>query len=117
MSNAIKFTKQGSVKIIVKLVEKSDDKKSCILRIIVEDTGVGIPEDKRNFIYERFVKAEPSSRVAYKGLGLGLPMVKQLMEELGGELDVSSEVGRGTTFVCTLPFALPLSNAVLFDGV
>lgn len=114
VSNAIKFTKEGFIKMTVGVVAKQND-KGVILRIIIQDTGIGIPEEKLSVIYEKFSRLHPSNRGVYKGFGLGLPTVKQLMEELGGELDVKSEPGKGTTFALTIPFNLPLVQELLFD--
>jgi two-component system aerobic respiration control sensor histidine kinase ArcB len=113
VSNAIKFTKEGFVKISVNVAAKKDD-KNIILRITIEDTGIGMPEEKLNIIYEKFSRLHPSNRGVYKGFGLGLPTVKQLMDELDGEVDVVSQPGKGTTFALTLPVKLPLIEELLF---
>ncbi len=107
MGNAIKFTKQGYVKISVKKIRQLDD-KNIILRILVEDTGIGIPQDKLNIIFEKFTRVSPSYMGHYKGTGLGLPIVKQLIEALQGEIALVSEIDKGTTFSCDIPFRLPL---------
>lgn len=107
VSNAIKFTQQGDVKLYVKLVKLLDN-KNAIVRFVVEDTGMGIPQEKQDFIYEKFAKVIPSNKGVYKGIGLGLRVVKQFIEEMSGEIDLKSEQGKGSTFVCTLPFKLPL---------
>lgn len=112
VSNAIKFTPQGYVKLRVKLTKKQDD-KNAIIRFIIEDTGIGIPQEKQDFIYEKFAKIIPSNKGTYKGIGLGLRIVKQFIEEMGGEIDLTSEPGKGSTFICTLPFRLPLINDVV----
>lgn len=110
VGNAIKFTHTGFVKISVKLAKKEN--KEIVLQIYIEDTGIGIPEDKMIYIYEKFTRINPASQGVYKGTGLGLRLVKQLIEEVDGEIDVKSEVGKGTTFVCTIPFKLPLVEGV-----
>ncbi len=115
VSNAIKFTQQGEVKLCVKLV-KLQDNKNAIIRFIVEDTGIGIPQEKQDFIYEKFAKVIPSNKGTYKGIGLGLKIVKQFIEEMGGEIDLKSEPGQGSTFVCTLPFKLPLVSDIAEDN-
>lgn len=114
VSNAIKFTQQGDVKLQVKLAKKPDD-KNAIVSFIVEDTGIGIPQEKQDFIYEKFARVIPSNKGTYKGIGLGLRIVKQFMEEMGGEIDLKSESGKGSTFICTLPFKLPLINDMVED--
>lgn len=110
-SNAVKFTKEGYVKISAKLMKKFKN-KNIVVRLIVEDTGIGIPADKQNFIYEKFTRGTPANQGIYKGSGLGLRVVKQLIEEINGEIDVKSELGKGTTFTCTIPLKLPLVDDV-----
>jgi len=107
VSNAIKFTNQGYVKISVKAA-KASEKKTIILQVIIEDTGIGIPKNKQEYIYEKFTRVEPSNQGIYKGSGLGLRIVKKLIEEMEGEIDVESEPGAGSKFTCTLPVKLPL---------
>ncbi len=107
VSNAIKFTNEGSVKLSVQVAKQIDD-RNITLQFIVKDTGIGIPKEKQNIIYEKFQKLTLSNTGRYKGLGLGLRIVKKFIEELGGNIEVESEVDKGTTFVCTLPVKLLL---------
>ena len=86
------------------------DRKNIILYLTIEDTGVGIPVEKQAFFYERVNNFSSLSNSGYKGYGLGLPMVKLLIKELDGEIDLKSEVGKGTIFICTLPVGIPLVN-------
>lgn len=113
VSNAIKFTEKGYVKIAIKVVSQPNA-KNIILRFFVEDTGIGIPEDKKNFIFETLTRLSPSNQAKYSGSGLGLSIVKHLVEELNGEIELKTCLGKGTIFVCTLPFILPLVNEILF---
>lgn len=106
VSNAVKFTSKGLVTVMINIAEKK--KRTIILQIIVEDTGIGIPRDKQGFIYEKFSRLHPSSQGRYLGSGLGLRIVKEFIDDLEGEIEVQSELGKGTTFVCTIPFKLPL---------
>lgn len=106
ISNAIKFTEQGSIKIIVSA--KSIEKNICLLSIKIEDTGIGIPLEKQDFIFEKFGKLNESNQMIYPGIGLGLRVVKQFMEELKGKLKLVSEVGKGTSFSLLIPYKLPL---------
>ena len=108
ISNAIKFTPQGSIELSVAILKQSDH--SILIRFMVEDTGIGIPEDKQEFIFEKFSRLSQSNKGFYKGLGLGLRVVKQFMHEMNGEIDIVSEVNKGTQFICTLPFKLPLTD-------
>lgn len=114
VSNAVKFTQQGYVKIIVSLAEKTSN-NSVVFRFIVQDSGIGIPEEKHDFIYEKFARLSPSNKGMYKGIGLGLRIVKQFTEEMDGEIDLKSELGKGSTFICTLPFKLPLISQDIKD--
>lgn len=108
VSNSIKFTHTGSVELIVKLLEQRN--KLILIRFIVKDTGIGIPTEKKDFIFEKFSRLSLSNKGAYKGIGLGLRVVKQFMHELEGEIDVVSDSKNGTQFICTVPFKQPLTN-------
>ena len=111
LGNSFKFTQKGHIKISAKVVKQKDD-KNIIVRLAVEDTGIGIPKEVQEHVYEKFIRGTPANQGIYKGSGLGLRVVKQLIEELEGEIDVESEVGKGTTFICTIPFKLPLIGDV-----
>lgn len=107
ISNSIKFTETGHVKLTVQLVKLIDDRNAIVL-FKVEDTGIGIPADKQNFIYEKFTRLTPANTGAYRGIGLGLRVVKQFTEEMKGEIELESELGQGSEFTCIFPFKLPL---------
>jgi adenylate cyclase len=101
LSNAIKFTEEGSVQ--AELLPWGDRE----FRFQVSDTGVGIEQAAMGIIFERFRQVDGSmSRVA-GGAGLGLAIVKQIVELLGGHIEVSSQVGDGSSFTVTLPFVAP----------
>ena len=104
LSNAIKFTQHGHIIVAMELINISSDKTT--LRLIIEDTGIGIPKDKINYIFDRFTRIEPSYSSKQEGIGLGLNIVKQLVYNLGGAIDVDSQPGNGSTFFITLPFKL-----------
>lgn len=108
ISNAIKFTQNGYIKIVVSVL--SNEHSSTLVRFIVEDTGVGIPEEKKDYIFEKFTRLSLSNKGFYRGIGLGLRIVKQFMHEINGEIDLISEVGKGTQFICTVPFKQPLTD-------
>ncbi len=108
VSNAIKFTSTGHVTLSAFIAEEK--KRDLILCFVVEDTGMGIPEEKYNTVFEQFNRLTSSYSGVYKGIGLGLKAVKQLSEELGGEIRVDSEVGSGSRFICLLPFKRTLVN-------
>lgn len=109
LSNACKFTAQGSVSIEVKEAKKEND-RNVFIKIIVKDTGEGIPQDMQKIIFEKFARGTLSNKGVHKGTGLGLYIVRHFIEELGGDLDLQSIVGQGTIFTCTVPFKLPLIN-------
>lgn len=91
IGNAAKFTEQGEINIIV----KGDEER---LKIIVQDTGIGIPEEARDRIFDPFERVLRSDRSKHKGYGFGLHAVKKYVEALGGEILLSSTVGEGSTF-------------------
>ena len=107
LGNAIKFTDNGNIEIKVKLAHKEND-RNFIVQIIVSDTGIGIAEDKQQLIYEKFYREYPANQNKYGGAGLGLHIVKQLIEDLSGEIEVVSAKGKGSIFTCTLPLKRPL---------
>ena len=101
LGNAIKFTDKGRVEYSVSLIQRNDDHVK--LRFEVRDTGIGIDANALESVFESYKQATSSTTRHYGGTGLGLPIVKQLVELMGGRIDVSSEPGRGTTFAFTLP--------------
>lgn len=113
LSNSIKFTHKGKILIKTSLVKTKE--KEIIVSIIIKDDGIGMAEDKINFIYEKFYRDTPSNRGIYSGVGLGLKVVKHFVNDLGGEIEVKSIVNTGTTFCCTFPFKLPLREEILND--
>ncbi|RYU91564.1 response regulator [Mucilaginibacter terrigena] len=96
LSNAIKFTDRGYVKLTVSVLQKLNDKVK--LKFSVEDTGIGIPTDRLSKIFESFEQAEDDTTNKYGGTGLGLTIVKKLIELKGGDLTVSSKPGQGSVF-------------------
>ncbi|NHA04027.1 response regulator [Mucilaginibacter sp. HC2] len=96
LSNAIKFTERGYVKLKVSVLQKHSDKVK--LKYSVEDSGIGIPADRLSKIFESFEQAEEDTVSKYGGTGLGLTIVKKLAELKGGELTVSSQLGKGSIF-------------------
>lgn len=109
--NAVKFTMVGHVEIGVKLQSSSSNK--MLLTFTVTDTGIGMPEDKLTAIFEKFIRLNPSNQGIYKGSGLGLFRVKQFVDALGGEIEVESQLGKGSTFYVTVPFDKPLVDNLL----
>ena len=108
ISNAIKFTAAGHVELQVALL--SQTAKSVLLRFIIADTGTGIATEHQEYIFEKFSRLNLSNKGTYKGIGLGLRIVKQFICEMGGEIDLLSTLGKGTQFICTIPLDLPLTD-------
>jgi signal transduction histidine kinase/CheY-like chemotaxis protein len=106
--NAVKFTDKGYVLIDVSPVCEADGERVA-LKFSVIDTGIGIPENKRAEIFEKFSQADASSTRAYEGTGLGLAIAKALVELMGGEIGVDSTPGYGSVFWFTI--ALPMAKA------
>ena len=102
LSNAIKFTSEGNITINVNV--KSSTKQKITIEFKVSDTGIGIPANKIDSIFENFEQAHVISANLYGGTGLGLAIVKQLVEKQGGTITVESKVDVGTTFSCILNF-------------
>ncbi|MCX6273953.1 MAG: tetratricopeptide repeat protein [Bacteroidetes bacterium] len=101
VSNALKFTENGKVTIDIKLVEAGESK--CKLRFRISDTGIGIPENKIKTIFDSFEQADNNKR-RQEGTGLGLTIVKQLVELQGGNIHVKSKLNEGSEFVFELTF-------------
>jgi signal transduction histidine kinase len=107
LSNALKFTHRGHILIRVDCEARTDTDAS--LRISIEDTGIGVPEDKLALIFEKFVQADSSCTRRYGGTGLGLAISKELIERMGGQIGVKSLLGQGSTFWFTV--RLPVATA------
>ncbi len=101
LTNALKFTPEGWVKIAL-----SYDRASDRAVIAVSDTGIGIADEDQARIFEDFTQADSSSTRAFGGAGLGLSISKRLVTMLGGQLTLTSKVGKGSTFTLTVPRSL-----------
>lgn len=106
LGNAIKFTSSGQISLSI--VSGEVNNNTIYTLFIVKDTGIGIPEEKFNFIFERFSKVSSSYSDSRRGMGLGLHAVKELVDSLGGEIELESQVGLGSTFTCIIPMKKPL---------
>lgn len=116
LSNAFKFTSKGSITVAMnkltdkKNVQRKDLKEADICAFVVTDTGVGIPDEKKEAIFEAFQQADGSTSRKYGGTGLGLSISKELARLLGGEIHLESEVNKGATFSLLLPIAQKGNN-------
>jgi len=118
LSNAINFTDRGYVKLKISVLKAHHEKVK--LKFIVEDTGIGIATDKLSTIFDSFEQAEEDTHNKYGGTGLGLTIVKKLIELKGGVLSVSSQVGKGSVFSFINWFTLaeePKKEAIRPDNV
>lgn len=103
LSNSLKFTTNGFVHVDCRLFAANHNHQ-CVLRLNVEDSGIGIDEDKIDSVFENFNQENSSTTRVYGGTGLGLSIVKQLVALMDGEIEVYSRKGRGTNFTVTIPF-------------
>ncbi len=102
VSNAVKFTTKGEITVSVRLL--NEDEEKVTIEFSVTDTGIGIPEDKIEHIFENFQQASSETARLYGGTGLGLAIAKQLVESQGGSITVKSKLEEGSTFSFILPF-------------
>lgn len=111
VTNALNFTNKGHVRLSVRLAK--DSEKDVVIKMVVEDTGIGIEPEKQQDIYVQFKRLTPSYEGIYKGFGLGLSIVKQFINDLEGELYVESKVGVGSTFTAVIKLQKPLLDEPL----
>jgi two-component system, sensor histidine kinase and response regulator len=104
VGNSIKFTERGEV--VVEAEKESELDERVVLHFRIRDTGIGIPKEKQNAIFEAFTQADGSTTRKYGGTGLGLTITKRLVELMGGEIWVDSEPGKGSTFHFTTRFGI-----------
>lgn len=111
LSNAIKFTKEGHVILTVSLMQYSEE--TWQLQFSVEDTGIGIPEDKIDGLFDAFSQVDSSTTRLYGGTGLGLAIVKRLCIAMGGGIHVSSQLNRGSRFYGSLLLGKSANSEIL----
>jgi len=122
VGNAIKFTERGEIVLRVRQQESTDEDVTLCFEVL--DTGIGVPPDKQEVIFQEFVQADASTTRRYGGTGLGLAIASRLVGAMGGRISVSSEVGRGSTFGFTIRLGLgtvaeaePASHPGALDGL
>jgi len=104
-NNAIKFTEHGEISLHIDLVDLTAT--DALVRFKVRDTGIGIATEKQGHLFEAFSQADISMTRKYGGSGLGLSICQQIVQLLGGEITLKSDLGKGSEFNFTLPFTLP----------
>src|SRR5438067_2830444 len=124
LSNAFKFTSKGSVTMSVRFAQKGWSANHPLLRnadraieIAVTDTGIGIPEEKQRLIFEPFLQADGTTSRKYGGTGLGLSISREIARLLGGELQVRSKPGEGSTFTLYVPLEMEPATGLATSGV
>ena len=111
LSNAIKFTAKGEVLLKVTAPEFSGDEKRVTLQFAVQDTGVGIPQEKIGKLFNSFVQADSSVTKMFGGTGLGLSICKNYVELMGGKISLESTPGKGSTFSFSITFSVDADSS------
>jgi signal transduction histidine kinase/ligand-binding sensor domain-containing protein/ActR/RegA family two-component response regulator len=115
VSNAVKFTPAGRVHLTA--YRAPSEERPDLIRFSVEDTGIGVPEEKRAIIFEPFRQADGSTTRKFGGTGLGLSICVRLIAQMKGELNLTSETGRGSTFSFTIPLPETPSALETWNGL
>ena len=113
VGNAVKFTETGGITVELSLEEMGG---KPFVRFDVIDTGIGIPVDQQKSIFDKFMQADSSTTRKHGGTGLGLAITKQLTELLGGDLTLTSEPGKGSTFSVILPANIDIASATMINN-
>jgi signal transduction histidine kinase/CheY-like chemotaxis protein len=115
INNALKFTKNGEVKVVLDVNEINEEFTSIHFKIV--DTGIGIPEEKIESVFESFSQGSIEINRKYGGTGLGLTIVKKLVDILGGKIKLESEVGKGSSFRFDLSFKIGANEHVIEEKI
>ena len=105
VNNAIKFTQDGWVALRIRPEIKPQDGEECTLQFMVTDTGIGMTDEQIKNLFQAFTQADSTTTRKFGGTGLGLAISRQLIQMMGGKIEVKSEFGKGSTFIVTIPFA------------
>ncbi len=111
VANAIKFTQSGEVSLQINKLEHDQDNE-IKLQFVIQDTGIGISKEQQKKLFKNFSQADSNITRSYGGTGLGLAISKQLIEQMGGTIQVKSELGKGSTFEFSLIFPLPCAQEI-----
>jgi two-component system, OmpR family, aerobic respiration control sensor histidine kinase ArcB len=116
LSNAVKFTHEGEISIDLLVITKEESGYTKdYLSLTIHDTGVGIEEQLHDYIFGKFCRVHKSSEGKYHGSGLGLSIVKDMVKQCGGEIELDSKPGEGSTFLCRMPFDQKTSSFVSYE--
>lgn len=111
-NNAVKFTEQGEITVSVHCPNDINDQSDeCVMTLNVTDTGIGIPQDKLEKIFDLFLQADSSITREYGGTGLGLSICQQICKQMGGAIKVESQINVRSSFICTLPLKVAKQGA------
>ncbi|MCU7849807.1 MAG: response regulator [Candidatus Thiodiazotropha sp. (ex Lucinoma kastoroae)] len=119
INNAIKFTHQGDV--VIRIMTDTETKDKCILKFSVTDTGIGIDKKAQQSLFESFQQADSSTSRIYGGTGLGLSICKKLAQSMNGDIELVSNLGKGSNFIVTIPLIkstrdlVPKENLTIMD--
>ncbi|NJB82386.1 ATP-binding protein [Wenyingzhuangia aestuarii] len=103
ISNAVKFTENGGVQLLITATKETTDSNFISLGITVKDTGIGIPKEQRDQIFEPFIQRRGQNVIKYGGTGLGLSITTKLIKAMNGFISLESHLGKGSSFTVTLP--------------
>lgn len=112
IGNAVKYTDCGTISVVVNTAPRSIDAKSALVRITIADTGIGIPEAQLKTIFEPFVIGDDSRARRFEGTGLGLTITKQYIDEMRGQIGISSVEGAGTTVEIEIPMDIAVADRI-----
>ncbi len=115
IGNAIKFTEKGAVELKTSVISNQNDE--CLIEFEIKDTGIGISKEKLETIFNSFEQAEGDITRRFGGTGLGLTIVKKLVELMYGQIDVESKEGAGSTFSIRLPLQIGETEKIISEGV
>lgn len=108
VGNAIKFTSEGEI--TLRVAGEELPHQHFRLKVFVKDTGIGIAPNRHEDIFQPFVQADPTTSRRYGGTGLGLSLTRQIIKQMGGKVELSSVVGRGTVFLVSIPLPIEPEN-------